>query len=944
MSSEFEKNDDLSSFTNLSYMKNENNLTFFSSIDEATKEWLKSLEQIWQVWKKGDIVNNTLIEYFESAPDPYLSTIRLLVNTSDFKHIKKSSSLAFTVIEEFANWLKSKNSIYKHFLDLDLKLATFRLVIQQNNIEFIKMVATTYEFIDHKEEFFNIIREIIKQKKYKEAAQYAVILQLQDHFPNPETVLLPLILQNKLTVVEEFLGNCPILQKTLVLYLDNLIAPDNSMHAFLNEIITKNNIPDVKMPIINTKPMTKLIARLIKLYNLPPELCSNLNKKRCEGVLQFLVHKRYVESSLSIASWREMVQDAVGDDHTLQLAIIRMIINAKDTAEALYWAKKFDVPREEWPRAILYEGKEQNEYEAVNEGASTSKINDWEIDNDFVNYHELKLSRDSIKVVNDFDSFKEFLDNGLVNVFMVGIDSEWKPSFGTKQTELALIQIATKVNVYILDVTTMGNKLKELWAELASDLFENKNILKLGFGIAQDMTVIRNSLAVLSKVKTHGQGYLDIVNLWKKLVEDYKFVFPHESNQHFAKKNLSKLVELCLGRKLNKSDQFSNWEQRPLRESQIIYAALDAYCLLEIYTALEIQCEHLGIPFYDVCLEVQHIPYQSPEKNIKKPAQKNHFIKKNISYDKQQNFQKYSEQGGIRYNSQKSNYQIYQSFDKPRSTQFNKLHYANIPKNVKQANYESQTQKNSQVKYKFIPAHQWRVVCDSMLGGLTNKLRMCGCDCAHFTFDQDGERSAQLAMREKRVLLTRNKGYLRFLQYIPSEDCYLILNDTPNDQLREVLNYFKIRVTERDIFSRCQDCNSDEFVKVPKLLMDKLLKSYIKITRKNNYSITSNSSDCVDNTYHSNIATNSSNDLQHDTHINELQRDDRTWILSTKSINVDTCLTKYKTRIQIDKVPIKMLQNIQNFYVCEHCGKIYWNGTHLERALNGVIKDLIYHM
>lgn len=65
-----------------------------------------------------------------------------------------------------------------------------------------------------------------------------------------------------------------------------------------------------------------------------------------------------------------MVQDAVGNDHTLQLAIIRMIINAKDTAEALYWAKKFDMPRERWPFeikwAILYEGKEQNEYEGNN--------------------------------------------------------------------------------------------------------------------------------------------------------------------------------------------------------------------------------------------------------------------------------------------------------------------------------------------------------------------------------------------------------------------------------------------------------------------------------------------------------------------------------------------------------------------------------------------------
>lgn len=93
-----------------------------------------------------------------------------------------------------------------------------------------------------------------------------------------------------------------------------------------------------------------------------------------------------------------------------------------------------------------------------------------------------------------------------------------------------------------------------------------------GFGITHDMTVIRDSMPVLSKMKTNGPGYLDIVQLWKKLIEDYKFVFPHEDQQNFTKKNLSKLVELCLGQRLNKSDQFSNWEQRPLREGQIIYA------------------------------------------------------------------------------------------------------------------------------------------------------------------------------------------------------------------------------------------------------------------------------------------------------------------------------------------------------------------------------------
>lgn len=49
---------------------------------------------------------------------------------------------------------------------------------------------------------------------------------------------------------------------------------------------------------------------------------------------------------------------------------------------------------------------------------------------------------------------------------------------------------------------------------------------------------------------------------------------------------LSGLVALCLGRTLDKSNQFSNWQQRPLRPEQIQYAALDAFCLIECYDVL----------------------------------------------------------------------------------------------------------------------------------------------------------------------------------------------------------------------------------------------------------------------------------------------------------------------------------------------------------------------
>lgn len=68
---------------------------------------------------------------------------------------------------------------------------------------------------------------------------------------------------------------------------------------------------------------------------------------------------------------------------------------------------------------------------------------------------------------------------------------------------------------------------------------------------------------------------------------------------------------------------------------------------------------------------------------------------------------------------------------------------------------------------------------------------------------------------------------------------------------------------------------------------------------------------------------------------------DRTWNLSTGTLDVETCTTKYHMRVQIDKVPLDVLKNILLFYVCEHCGNVYWDGTHLERTLNGAIQDLI---
>ena len=59
--------------------------------------------------------------------------------------------------------------------------------------------------------------------------------------------------------------------------------------------------------------------------------------------------------------------------------------------------------------------------------------------------------------------------------------------------------------------------------------------------------------------------------------------------------NLKSLCELYLSTdgtksaQLCKFEQISNWETRPLRQSQMHYAALDAHVLIQIYSWLQVE-------------------------------------------------------------------------------------------------------------------------------------------------------------------------------------------------------------------------------------------------------------------------------------------------------------------------------------------------------------------
>ena len=60
-------------------------------------------------------------------------------------------------------------------------------------------------------------------------------------------------------------------------------------------------------------------------------------------------------------------------------------------------------------------------------------------------------------------------------------------------------------------------------------------------------------------------------------------------------RGLSDFVKQCLGRPLNKCEQMSDWERRPLRQAQVIYAALDAFTLVEVYQFIKDKVTELDL-------------------------------------------------------------------------------------------------------------------------------------------------------------------------------------------------------------------------------------------------------------------------------------------------------------------------------------------------------------
>lgn len=144
---------------------------------------------------------------------------------------------------------------------------------------------------------------------------------------------------------------------------------------------------------------------------------------------------------------------------------------------------------------------------------------------------------------------------------ILGFDTETRPSFKKgRKNQVSLLQLSSARQAWLFRLNHTGIP------ECLVKLLEDPDIVKVGVAIHDDL----KALNLLSKFSPG--GFIELQSFVKKF--------------NILDNGLRRLAANILNVKISKAQQLSNWEAPVLTESQIRYAATDAWVCYEIYMKL----------------------------------------------------------------------------------------------------------------------------------------------------------------------------------------------------------------------------------------------------------------------------------------------------------------------------------------------------------------------
>lgn len=145
---------------------------------------------------------------------------------------------------------------------------------------------------------------------------------------------------------------------------------------------------------------------------------------------------------------------------------------------------------------------------------------------------------------------------------LLGFDTETRPTFSPDQhsSGTALLQLAGGGKAYLFRLKKLGLP-RRLAAILATP-----RIQKVGAATIDDVRGLQKI------TKFSPKGFVDLQSIvWEYGIRD---------------KSVKKMAAIILGVKISKAQQLSNWEAEHLSDSQMRYAATDAWVCREMYMKL----------------------------------------------------------------------------------------------------------------------------------------------------------------------------------------------------------------------------------------------------------------------------------------------------------------------------------------------------------------------
>ncbi|XP_064420329.1 exonuclease mut-7 homolog isoform X2 [Latimeria chalumnae] len=676
---------------------------------------LNTLQTLWTK-KEFQALQQEARRGFAALKDPLEGLLDILEYCNDLKK-GKGHSLGHYIINEFQDWIKEHPFVQQCNLKLRKLQAQVFNIIAESQTNLLDPLISIYQLDKaDKDYLLGHVKYLYHKGKYKEAIVLSIKLHLQPDLC-VEEMCTPMLLQEKTNLAEAFVADYPELQSKLVQMLDRWCDPTFNSEDLIRQY---RGMFYLKKDKLNHKVLSKLVFRLMELYGIDPVLCPNVVNQRHLATVKYLLYKRFVEKSMTAENWSDHIQSTVGDNQWLQEQLVSLLIRYSDYNTAAQWALHYHLPPERLPFGIETRMQELQLEERAETRKKVNNKENWETPKRKNSCYQLPVPEENIHFLDTLEGLKEWKSSILQPCHIVGIDMEWRPSFGTLvRPRVSVLQIAVKGHVFLFDLPKLVKQTETEREEtelvtFIQTLFSNPSITKLGYGMAGDLQSLASTYHLFANLNKEMQGIVDLLVVHKTLQKVHHNWSSGEAGVLSAghgycdeavrqpEKGLSQLVQHVLGKPLDKTEQLSNWEKRPLRQAQIIYAANDAYCLLEVYNALLQRPEHFGLTsdLTDCLTEKQ-------SKTTKAEKRKN---KRDQPGPAQQILDYKSDRSAL---------------------------------NASPA----------------VSPREFSVICDNMLQGLGRYLRCVGVDVKMLDNEDDHRRAAEIAREEGRVILTCGMPY-----------------------------------------------------------------------------------------------------------------------------------------------------------------------------------------